>query len=144
MLYREVSFVGRVIATSFDAPVISSPFGAETLPFFPSLFNGIVPVPGPEHLPQVLSHFALITVAHIADYIAFKMCRASLELSAGKDLTDDILQPFQAVRAYHPTLPTPRSYRSFSVSPQPVALSVGLLYMPSTSRVLSSFTASIT
>ena len=140
---REVCLVGGILSAFPDATVILSPLLAECLPFSPGFLDRVVPVPGPEHLPQVIRHLSLVPVAHVTYYVAFEVRGASLEPRAGEDLTDDILQPFQTVSAY-PTLPTPRSYRSCSISPQPVALSVGLLYMPNTSRVLSSLTERMT
>ena len=141
---REVCLVGGILPAFPDAAVILSPLLAECLPFSPGFLDRVVPVTGPEHLPQVIRNLSLVPVAHVTYYVAFEVRGASLKLRAGEDLTDDILQSFQTVSAYQTDLPTPRSYRSLSISPQPVALSVGLLYMPNTSRVLSSLTERMT
>ena len=101
----EVRLVGSVLAAPFYAPVVLAPFGTELLPFAPCLLYGVVPVACTEHLPQVFRHFALVPVAHIAYDVAFQMGGASLQLSAGEHLADDILQALETVRTDKAYLP---------------------------------------
>ena len=123
----EVRLVGRIGSTSFYAPVISSPFAAEPLPLLPGRLNRIVPVSGAEHLPQVVRDIALVSVAHVADDIALQMGGAALELRSGEHLADHIFKTLQAIGAYKAYLSYSSLYTSLSISPQPCALSVGLL-----------------
>ena len=94
----EVRLVGGILTAPLYAPVVPAPFGAEPLPFAPCLLHGVVPVPGTEHLPQILCDIPLVAVAHITDDIALQVGGAPLELRAGKHLADDILQALKTVR----------------------------------------------
>ena len=67
--------------------------------FTPYLFHRIVPVSSAEDMPQDIGDVALVPVADIAQQVAPQVDGAPLELGPGKDLADDLLQPFEAVRA---------------------------------------------
>ena len=95
----EVGHAGGILAALAEDPVILAPLGAEPLPFLPGLLHGAVPVPRTDDLPQVVRHIALVPVADIAQQVAPQVDGAPLELGPGKDLADDLLQPFEAVRA---------------------------------------------
>lgn len=139
---REVCLVGRIMSSFPDATVILSPTSRRTPAILPRLSlryssclryacrrsSATSPL---SPLRTSLTMLRSRCVVHRWSFVP------------GEHLTDDILQHFQTAHI-SPTLPTPRSYRSFSISPQHVALSVGLLYMPNTSRVLSSFTTRMT
>lgn len=140
----EIYLVGRVVATSAYAPVVASPFGTELLPALPGFLRGITAVAGAEHLPQLFGNFSLVAVPHAADDVAFEVGGATLKGGAGEYLAHDIVQTLQAVGAQEAYPFQPLSCRPSRISFQPVALSVGLLHMPRTSRVLSSFTARMT
>ena len=101
---REVCLVGGILPAFPDAAVILSPLLAECLTFSPGFLDRVVPVTGPEHLPQVIRNLSLVPVAHVTYYVAFEVRGASLKLRAGEDLTDDILQSFQTVSAYQTDL----------------------------------------
>ena len=143
----EVGHVGGVLAALAEAPVMLAPLGAEPPPFFPDLLHGVVPASlCAEDMPQVARHIALVPVADIAQYVAFQVGDAPLELGclvSGKTSPMTSSSPLRPSAQMRPILPTPRSCRSSSICPQPKALSVGLLKMPSTFRVLSSFTARV-
>lgn len=139
----EIGLVGNDLAVLADAPVVFAPFGAELLPFAPRLLHGVVPVPRAEDLPQVFRRIALVPVADIAQQVAFQV-GYTMELGFGKDLSDDLLQPLEAVLADEAYLADAPLVQVLQRLPRPKALSVGLLKMPSTSRVLSSFTARAT
>lgn len=96
----EIRLVGGILASLADAPVVPAPFGTEHLPLTPCLLHSIVPVPGTEHLPQILCDIPLVAVAHITDDIALQVGGAPLELRAGKHLADDILQSPESVCTY--------------------------------------------
>ena len=93
----EIRLVGGILAAPLYAPVVPAPFGAEALPFDLCLLHGVVPVPGTEHLPQILCDIPLVAVAYITDDIALQVGGAPLELRAGKHLADDILKPPESV-----------------------------------------------
>ena len=76
--------------------------------------------PSAEHLPQVVCDFALVSVA-------LQMGGVALELRPSEHLADHIFKTLQTMAHISLIFPTPRSYMSFSIPPQPCALSVGLL-----------------
>ena len=80
-----------------------------------------------KHLPQVVRDVALVSGAHVADDIALQMGGAALELRSGEHLADHIFKTLQAIGAYKAYLSYSSLYTSLSISPQPCALSVGLL-----------------
>ena len=115
----EIRLVGGVLAALADAPVAPAPLGAEPLPLAPCLLHSIVPVPGTEHLPQILCDIPLSPLRTSLMILRFRWVVHLWSFVPGNTSLMTSSNPLSPSAHMRPILPTPRPYRSFSISPQP-------------------------
>jgi hypothetical protein len=89
---REVIPVKGIITQSLDASVIFSPFAAERLPGFPSLFRGVVRVSRAEYLSEVLCQFSFISMTDPDEHITLEVRHTLLEMGSRKDFGQRIFK----------------------------------------------------